>query len=202
MSDDFQFIVGDQRLDSVIATDELDTRPTPRVDGRVEAEVFLELNRALSRSPETFFSQLAQAAMRLSAAESAGISLVSECGSRFVWPAIEGKLSPHIGQGTPREFGPCGTVLDQDRTLLMKHPERHFAYLAPITPALEEVLLVPFYFDGNAVGTIWAVIHSPSERFSREDRRVLEELSNFAAAAYKALVEFGRLDPLRRPMPA
>ena len=52
---------------------------------------------------------------------------------------------------SPRDFGPCGDVLDQNRTLLFRHFERRYPYLLPVSPAAEECLLVPFYVAGEAV---------------------------------------------------
>jgi hypothetical protein len=52
---------------------------------------------------------------------------------------------PHIGGGTPRDFGPCGDVLDRNMPLMFSHVERRYNYFLPVTPAIEECLLVPFY---------------------------------------------------------
>src|SRR5215510_1264771 len=57
--------------------------------------------------------------------------------------------NPHVGGGTPRNFGPCGDVLDQNRTLLFRRFERRYPYLLPVMPAAEECLLVPFYVAGK-----------------------------------------------------
>lgn len=158
----------------------------------------IKLQRQLAFAPETFFQTLVDAARELTQAESSGISLLNERESCFVWPAVSGPLNVYLGEGTPRNFGPCGTVLDRDQTLLMQHPERHFSYLCPIQPGLEEVLLVPFYWQGKAVGTIWAVLHTPGRAFDAEDRRLLESLSDFAATTYRTLVEIGALEPMLR----
>jgi hypothetical protein len=84
----------------------------------------------------------------------------------------------------PRAFSPCGTVLDRDAAQLMSHPERHFLYFAAVTPWIEEVLLIPFYVGGKAVGTIWVIVHDHSHRFDTEDLRVMTNLGAFAAAAW------------------
>jgi hypothetical protein len=60
---------------------------------------------------------------------------------------------------------------------------------------LEEVLLIPFFVDNRAVGTIWAVIHNKEHKFQSEDRRLLENLSAFASEAYKVLSSIGALEP-------
>ncbi len=172
------------------------------MDHDAENQAILSLTRILSSSPKEFFTHLVRAVLKLSGAGSSGISLLNEEEGRFVWPAVAGKLDSYLGSGTPSDFGPCGTVLDRETSLLFIHPERHFTYLEPITPPLEEVLLIPFYVKEKAVGTIWAVIHEKSQQFSAEHRRLLEALSNFASSAYSVLAETGALKPLLMMRPA
>jgi len=59
--------------------------------------------------------------------------------------------------------------------------------LMPVNPAAEECLLVPFYVDGKAVGTIWGIMHSGRRKFDAEDDRVMASLGKFASSAYQAL---------------
>ena len=105
----------------------------------------------------------------------------------FYWPAIAGVWKPHIGGGTPRDFGPCGDVLDCGAPLLFRHFERRYPYLRPVAPLVEECLLVPFYVEGKAVGTIWAIAHDEHRRFDAEDLRQLQNLSRFASAAFQVM---------------
>ena len=95
-------------------------------------------------------------------------------------------------------------MLDRNSALLFVHPERHFQYLAPIAPPLEEVLLIPFFMNENekAVGTIWAVNHDPASKFDAEDKRLLESLSTFASSAYRVLENLGVLEPILKMRPA
>lgn len=189
-------------LESTIATQQLGLRK-PRVpDCKRETRIINDLISQLAVEPQDFFQKLVDAALELSSANSSGISLLDEETKRFVWPAVAGGLQPFIGGGTPREFGPCGTVLDHDAPILFIHPERHFTYLEPITPSLEEVLLIPFHLDGKAVGTIWAVIHEPGRHFDVEDKRLLENLSTIAASAYQVLVNVGILETVLKTKPA
>lgn len=192
------FTVGECELESVIATDELARRPSRPPRTAAETVALIKLQRLLAFAPESFFQTLVDTARELSQADSTGISLLNVVESCFVWPAVSGPLNVYLGEGTPRNFGPCGTVLDRDQTLLMQHPERHFSYLVPIRPDLEEVLLIPFYWQNKAVGTIWAVMHTKGRMFDAEDRRLLENLSSFAASAYSTLAEAGSLEPLLR----
>jgi len=46
---------------------------------------------------------------------------------------------------------------------------------------------VPFFVEGKAVGTIWAIAHDDRRRFDAEDLRLLEHLSRFASAAYQVV---------------
>jgi len=188
-------------LDDVIATGELDSRASRRPEPDAESRALLALTRALAESPHTFFDQLVKTALELARADSTGISLLSEERGRFVWPAVAGRLDSFLGGGTPSDFGPCGTVLDRNQSLLFIHPQKYFDYLQSLEPSLEEVLLIPFHLDGRAVGTIWAVSHDKNRKFDAEDRRVLENLSAFAASAYRVLANLGELEPMLRLTP-
>ena len=42
--------------------------------------------------------------------------------------------------------------------LIISHPKQHCALFPRGTPSIEEVLLVPFYAAGKAVGTIWVIV--------------------------------------------
>ena len=183
-------------LESVIATSDLKRRNNRTPDRKAETQAELELTQELATSPHDFFQKLVDMVLRLTVADSAGISLLDEKKGRFVWPAVAGGLFPYLGGGTPRSFGPCGTVLDRNEPVLFLHPERHFTYLDPIRPPLEEVLLIPFQVDGRPVGTIWAVIHNADRKFQWEDRRLLENLSAFASQAFKVLDSVGAVGPL------
>jgi GAF domain len=88
----------------------------------------------------------------------------------------------------PRNFSPCGTVLDRDVPLLFSHPERHFTHLAGVTPFIDEGLLIPFHLDGEGVATIWVIAHDESCRFDMEDLRLMTNLGNLAALAYQTVL--------------
>ncbi len=181
-------------LESILCTDELQRRPSRPPDHEQENRALVKLVSALADSPGTILQTLAETILDITQCDSAGLSLLTMdgktpdvCGKRFYWPAIAGMWGPHVGGGTPRNFGPCGDVLDQDRTLLFKHFERRYPYLMPVVPAAEECLLVPFHVAGRAVGTIWAIMHNDRRKFDAEDDRVMASLGKFASSAYQAL---------------
>ncbi len=182
-------------LESILCTPELQRRPSRPPDYEKEHRALVALMSALADSPSTIFETLAETILDITQCDSAGLSLLTRdgkkpdaCGKRFYWPAIAGMWNPHVGGGTPRNFGPCGDVLDQNRTLLFRHFERRYPYLTPVVPAAEECLLVPFYVAGEAVGTIWAIMHSDRRKFDAEDDRVMASLGKFASSAYQAQV--------------
>lgn len=177
----------------------LAARPGTRApDYAAENALLLWLADELAHTPERIFDKLAEAAMQLTGAASAGISLLDPANARFVWPAVAGAWAPHAGGEMPRGFSPCGVVLDRDQSLLFRQPERHFDYLAPVTPAIHEGLLVPFDIDGRAMGTVWSIHHDDDRHFDREDERVMTSLSRFTAAAYRTLTQVGALDRFMR----
>jgi len=183
-------------LESILCTEELRRRPSRPPDYEKENCALVKLVSGLADSPSTILQLLAETILDITQCDSAGLSLLTRdgktpdiCGKRFYWPAIAGTWNPHVGGGTPRDFGPCGDVLDQDRTLLFRHFERRYPYLVPVIPAAEECLLVPFYVAGEAVGTIWAIMHSDRRRFDAEDDRVMASLGKFASSAYQALIQ-------------
>jgi PAS domain S-box-containing protein len=191
---------GGASLESILCTEELQRRPSRPPDHEKENRALVALVSALADSPGTILQTLAETILDITQSDSAGLSLLTRDGKRpdasgkkFYWPAIAGVWNPHVGGGTPRNFGPCGDVLDQNRTLLFRHFERRYPYLRPVIPAAEECLLVPFHVAGKAVGTIWAIVHSDRRKFDAEDDRVMGSLGKFASSAYQALLNIDDL---------
>ena len=179
-------------LEDVIATGLLDER-IPRVrKPAAQARAISELKRVLAGSPRAVLQKLVEVALELCQAQSAGISLLEESGGRrfFRWHAVAGEWSGLLWSTLPREFSPCGTVLDREETLLMLDPQRYFTQLLQLPPRMTEVLLLPFAVRGRTVGTIWVVAHDEARRFDRKDRRVVAELTRFAVGAYERLQSF------------
>jgi len=147
-----------------------------------------ELKRALAGSPRAVLQKLSEVVLELCDAQSAGVSLLEEADGRrfFRWHAAAGRWRELLWATLPRELSPCGAVL-----------ERH------------EALRVPFVVNGATVGTVWVVAHDADRRFDGEDRRVVTELTQFAAAAYERLtslnaddvLELSRMHLLSEPLP-
>jgi PAS domain S-box-containing protein len=174
-------------LESILCTEELDRRPSRPPDHEKENRALISLIQGMVNSPNDILQTLADTICETLDCGSAGVSLLtSDGGTRFYWPAISGLWKAHVGGGTPRDFGPCGDVLDQNRPLLFKNVALRYTYFLPVLPSVEEALLVPFYSGGAAVGTVWAIHHDKIRKFDREDKRQLETLAQFASAVYQA----------------
>jgi PAS domain S-box-containing protein len=180
-------------LESILCTEELRRRSWRPPDYGKENRALVALATALADAPRTILQTLAEKVLEVLQADSAGLSLLTKDEKKFYWAAIAGAWQPHIGGGTPRDFGPCGDVLDRNVPMLFTHWERRYPYLCPATPLAEEGLLSPFYVHGKAVGTIWAIAHTERRKFDAEDLRLLESLGRFASAAYQALASIDDL---------
>jgi len=174
-------------LEAIVRTDELNRRPSRPPDYASENRALVALTTALADSPLTILQTLADRVLDVLRADSAGLSLLTKDEKRFYWAAIAGAWKSHTGGGTPRDFGPCGDVLDRNVPMLFTHWELRYPYLGTATPLADEGLLVPFYLKGKAVGTIWAIIHTDRRQFDAEDLRLLQSLGQFASAAYQAV---------------
>src|SRR5262245_24424635 len=189
-SDDlFETSIPGASLESILCTEELHDRPFRAPDYEKENRALVALATALVDSRQTILQTLAETILQVTESDLSGVSLLTmyDGGKRFYWPAIAGMWKPHIGGGTPRDFGPCGDVLDYNCTLLFKHFERRYPYFLPVTPLVEECLLVPFYVGGKAVGTIWAITHSDRRKFDPEDERFMSTPGQFASLAYQTV---------------
>jgi signal transduction histidine kinase/CheY-like chemotaxis protein len=174
----------DSELESVIATPELHRRSPRSPDYEAETRIFASLAEAMTQSPGAILRALATAALSVCQGGSAGISLIEDGGVTSRWHAVEGELATRLRGTMPRAFSPCGTVVDRSAVQLFSFPQRHFAYLAKLKPAIVEALLLPFPVEGRAAGAIWVVSHD-ERRFDAEDVRLVDKLVKFAAAAYQ-----------------
>jgi len=178
-------------LESVLLTEKLYKRPSRPPDYRKETSALARLSKALAESPQTVLGALTDVILELLPSESAGISILA--GDRFHWAAISGQWKSYVGGGTPSNFSPCADVLSLNRPLLFGRVEQRYPYYKDANPPVEEALLVPFFIEGKAVGTIWAAAHSESRKFDAEDERLMKSLSAFASLAYQTVLSIEKL---------
>ena len=186
---------GGTSLGSILCTEELHRRPSRPPDYGKENSALVALVSALADSPRTILQTLTETILEITQSDSAGVSLLTtdEGGKRFYWPAIAGMWNAHIGGGLPHDFAPCGDVINRNCTLLFTQVAALYPILRPVIPVAEELLCVPFYVGGRAVGTIWAIMHSDGRKFDGEDERVMGSLAKFASSAYQAVMSIDDL---------
>jgi PAS domain S-box-containing protein len=179
-------VVPVQSVDEVLITEELSRRPSRVPNYVTENRALTVLADAVAQNPQKILDKLAELALSLCQADSAGVSILEEDGDEaiFRWHAIAGAWARYIGRTLPHHDSPCGFVTDRNRSQLFHEPARFFHQLQGLEPPLYEVLMVPFSVRGEPVGTLWAVSHRPEHRFDAEDERLLSSLSHFAAAAH------------------
>ncbi len=81
-------------LESILCTEELNNRPARTPNYERESRTQRSLAMAMADSPGTILQVLVDAILSVFQADSAGISLLSENGDRFEWPAIAGMWKP------------------------------------------------------------------------------------------------------------
>jgi signal transduction histidine kinase/ActR/RegA family two-component response regulator len=193
-------------IDDIVTTDELAKRLSRSPAYAAESRALVNLARVMAESPREILHELVRSALELCGADSAGISVLETEGEKavFRWQATAGAFSTFMGHTMPRDFSPCGVVLDRSATLLMDEPAKFYAYIDTVSPHIVEALLVPFYKHHQPVGTVWVLSHRPEKRFDSEDARLVTTLSQFASAAIQGLAGLDALkhanDALRREM--
>jgi PAS domain S-box-containing protein len=176
-------------VDDVIITEEITRRPSRPPDYAAENRALVALAQKITTDPQGVLQRVAELAMELCHADSAGISILEPGGNHgiFRWHAAAGAFAANLGGTMPREASPCGIVISRNSVLLFNEAERFFAALRDVKPRIYENLLAPWAVNGQVVGTLWAIGHRPTHHFDAEDARLLQSLAGFASAAYSLL---------------
>ncbi|WP_262297715.1 sensor histidine kinase [Microvirga sesbaniae] len=174
-------------VDDVLITAELASRPSRNPGYEAESRALGRLAQEMATNPGGVLQTCAELVMELCQADSAGISILEPGGTSGMlrWRAAAGGFAPNLHGTMPREASPCGTVMERNRVLLFHEAERFFPDLRGVEPRIYENLLAPWHVNGEAVGTLWAIKHSPEGKFDAEDARLLQSLARFAAAAFQ-----------------
>lgn len=168
----------------------VDPKPaTKRRSASEETQALLGLSEVMARAPERALQRLAETAMKLTQAGSAGISLedTHEGEPVYRWVVVAGEFGPYLHATMPRDFSPCGTVVARGKTLVMRDLVRFFPYAADFSAPLHAALLSPYGRGGRLVGTVWVVKHGPRSDFSHEDVRIVEQMTTFSSSILDAL---------------
>jgi PAS domain S-box-containing protein len=189
-------------LEDVVITPLLGRRPTRAPRHAEENAALVALSKELVDAPDRVLQSLADTACHLCGAESAGISLQEVENGRelFRWRATSGRMTPYLNGVMPRDFSPCGVVIDRRATQLMADPARHYLYISQLGVPFREVLLTPFFKRDVAIGTVWIAMHGPGREFDQEDARLVENIARFASLASEMLSNSVEVEGLGRQL--
>ena len=171
-------------LDDIIVTSQLSLRPSRSPDYRAEIQTLKILVNTMSENPHAFWRRLAEAALQLCRAGTAGVSLLDPKDGEDVFraEAVAGVLSNRL-ESTMARASLCGAAIDRDATQLMHLPERFFSNMRFDLPILE-ALIIPFRVQNRPAGAVWFLAHDDACKFDREDERIGTTLASFAAAGW------------------
>ncbi len=171
-------------LEDVVINDELMVRRIRRTSVHREKEGMHALAREMSHGSKVVLKRLAELAVELCDAGSAGVSVLEEGDDGcqiFRWQALAGDLEQYQGGSTPRDWSPCGESLNAGKAMLYSYPARFFTYFNDVDATIVEGLVIPMYASGIAVGTIWVISHDEHRTFDAEDVRIMSSLGCFAS---------------------
>lgn len=171
--------------------DELSSRPARQPDHAAENSALVRLAAAQTGPRENLLHAIAQSALALCDAGSAGISLVESVGdsSQFRWLAVAGLCAELRGKTTAWDECPCGITLQAGKPQLFARPQDWFPCLRFPGVSVPEGLVVPIAADGKQLGALWVMSHDLARQFDREDVRLLSNLAVFAGAALTVVNE-------------
>jgi two-component sensor histidine kinase len=177
------------KVPNVFITEELDRRTPVKIDVLREKRALQEIAALMADAPAQVLPKFVSLAMEMAEGVSAGLSLLEEnpAPGVFRWHHLKGTLAQFTGATTPRNFSPCGIVLDMDAPVLTAYSERGYDWIAACNVTLPEVLLVPLRIEGKEpTGTLW-IVSDKDGHFHRDHARAMMELASFVAIALRML---------------
>ena len=173
-------------LEDIIINSELRNRPSRAPNYEAENQALLALVQSLAGTPNMILQRLAETALQLCRADTAGISLLEQQdgGEVFRWEAVTGVSSNRLHATMPRYASPSGITIDRNATQLMYMAERVFPDLKS-EPPLVEALLTPFHVGHKPIGTVWVGAHDERRKFDQEDERIIKTLAQFASVSWQ-----------------
>jgi signal transduction histidine kinase len=177
-------------LEDILVTYKLKSRRQRRLNSRDEVQALHALAKVMASSPIQLIDKLLEVALELCSAGTAGLSLLetpAEGEQVFRWTHLAGALRKHVGDSTPRNFSPCGVVLERKALQLFAYPGRRFQYLNGLDSTIVEALVIPVYLGDKIPGTIWVVSHDEELKFDSEDVRIMTGLAEFAGCAIRLI---------------
>jgi hypothetical protein len=150
-------------------------------------EAMQRLASAFVHHPDRMLQELADAAVELCGADSAGISVERPEGSDqefYHWVATAGQYNGFLGAILPRYPSACGICLERAEPQHFRVGNRFFDIMGISAPLVSDGILLPWQVDGTR-GTIFIMAHDREEAFDMNDCLVMQMLANFAAMSVR-----------------
>ncbi|HEX5022602.1 MAG TPA: ATP-binding protein, partial [Candidatus Binatia bacterium] len=173
-------------LEDIIINSELLDRPSRAPNYEAENQALMALAQTLVDAPDMILQRLAETALQLCRADTAGISVLDGKGGAEVFrcEALAGVFSDRLNATMPRDASPSGITIDRNATQLMYMAERVFPALKSEPPVVE-ALLTPIHVGHKPIGTVWVVADDEHRKFDQEDKRIIETLARFASVSWQ-----------------
>ena len=175
------------QVDDLRGDSEFQDRPLRPREAAKEVSGLRRLAHVFAHSPERILQELVEVSMDLCDAESAGITMEEPAGAtemQFRWIVTAGKYSGFAGAVLPRFYSPCDTCLERGNPQLFRVPKAYLDMIGVEAPPVTDGILIPWAVNETR-GTIWVLTHKSYRHFDREDYKVMEDLSDFAAIAVR-----------------
>lgn len=137
--------------------------------------------------PESLLQELAQTALELCEADSAGVTLETRSvngESGLEWVAVAGRFSPFSRACFPFVNTACGTGIDRGCPQWFRMDQAFYDTLGIQADPVTDGILIPWR-TGTVRGTVWIMAHERTQAFDTNDVRLMETLSSFAAMAFR-----------------
>ena len=148
-----------------------------------QMEVLHQLAVAFVESPEMMLQVLANAAVKLCGADSAGISIERDGKTEdhfYKWIATAGEYSAFLNASLPHYPSACTVCLQRGSPQLFRVNEKFFDILGIKAALVTDGILLPWQVE-DMRGTIFIISHSQTEAFDSEDLHLMQILANFTA---------------------
>jgi hypothetical protein len=158
-------------------------RPLRARNSLLQLEGLQRLASALVESPESILQELAEAAVRICGADSAGVSIEREDktdADYYQWVATAGVYSSFLNASLPIYPSACTVCLTRGTPQLFQVHKRFFDILGVEAAIVKDGILLPWEAD-DMRGTIFVISHSREQAFDIEDLRLMQIFRNFAA---------------------
>jgi len=179
------------KLTDILITDELKARERDPRSKEAEHAVLNGVASSMHLEHAQFLSAVAQTALDLCNADSAGVSVLMDVPEQgFTWDALVGRFGPFLNGTAPRHGSPCGVSIDSGEPQLFSHPERLFEWMrGPGIPIVEGLVIPIFSYPGIPYGSLWIMLHEPGRKFTRSHLDIMELLGGHISAAVQLHVQ-------------